>query len=173
MACALTQNITLDCRQSVGGIKSIFVTELANIESVTATGGTTQSIEMEDGSQFRQYDFRKQTGTFTETITASEENGTVFYAPEIVVQFSKLEVNKRNEIQLLAQNELAIIVLDNNGSYWLTGVRNGLSITAGTAATGQAFGDLNGYSLTFTGGEPEPMLQVPAGQIPALLTPAA
>jgi hypothetical protein len=33
-------------------------------------------------------------------------------------------------------------------------------LLSGTGATGTAFGDLNGYSLTFTGQEPEPASEI-------------
>ena len=62
--------------------------------------------------------------------------------------------------------DLKIIVETNNGSqdgvgrYWLLGEENGVQLLSGTGATGTAFGDLNGYSLTFTGQEPEPASEI-------------
>ena len=64
---------------------------------------------------------------------------------------------------MLAQNpDLKVIVETNNGSqdgigrYWLLGEENGMQLLSGTGATGTSFGDLNGYSLSFTGQEPVP-----------------
>lgn len=170
MPCALTQNILRDCRQSVGGIKAIYITELANISSLALSGGTVTGITMAGSTKFRTYTFRKETGSFSEAITASDANGTVFYAPTVTIALAKLQVNTRNEIALLAQNDVAIIVLDNNGSYWLTGSSNGLTLSAGTEDTGKAFGDMNGYNLTFTGGEPQPMYQVLASVVTTVTT---
>ena len=173
MPCAsLTQNLNDSCVSSTGGIKSIFVSELDSTDTLTISGGTVTALELTTGKQFFEYNFRKQTGTFTETITVSEETGSVFYAPEVNIVLSKMEISKRNEIKLLAVNDLQIIVLDNNGTYWLVGSQNGMSISAGTSATGTNYGDLNGYNLTFGGGEPEPMLQIPSALIPDLLIPA-
>ena len=42
MACALTQGYTLDCADSVGGIKKIYVTELANKSTLTADRKSTR-----------------------------------------------------------------------------------------------------------------------------------
>jgi streptogramin lyase len=167
MPCALTQNILKDCRLSTGGIKAVYITELANITALAVSGGTVTGITMAGSTKFRTYTFRKETGTFAEAITASDVNGTVFYAPTITLALAKLQVNTRNEIALLAQNEVAVIVLDNNGSYWLTGSSNGLTLSAGTQETGKAFGDMNGYALTLTGGEPQPMYQVLASVVTA------
>ena len=38
-----------------------------------------------------------------------------------------------------------------------------MTVTGGTGATGTAFGDLSGYSLTFEGQEPVPMQEIAAG----------
>lgn len=169
MSCALTACITRDCRQNTGGIVRVYVTTLAQASATVTATGTTGAVQAISGNTgWYIYNFRKQTGTFTETLNASDENGTIFYAPEIVLQFSKLETYKRNELFLLAQNEVVMIVEDNNGSFWMAGLNNGLTVTAGTAVTGKAAGDLNGYTVTLNGAEPEPMLSVPANIVPSV-----
>jgi hypothetical protein len=79
----------------------------------------------------------------TETINGNSQNGTVYFTPEVVVVLSKLDVNKRNEIKVLAQQRLVAIVETNDGSYWVVGYQNGLELNAGTSATGTAFADLS------------------------------
>jgi hypothetical protein len=61
----------------------------------------------------------------------------------------------RNEILLLAKNYLIMIVHDNNDTYRMMGREFGLRMETGTANTGTAWGDRNGYTLNFTGKEPE------------------
>ena len=64
----------------------------------------------------------------------------------------------------MAQNpDLSIIVETNNGvespytgRYFLMGRYRGVSLSAGSATSGTAFGDANQYALTFSGQEPEP-----------------
>jgi hypothetical protein len=56
---------------------------------------------------------------------------------------------------LLAQNTLVAVAKDNNGKYWYLGKTRGLDLTAGSAGTGTADGDRSGYTLTFTGAEPQ------------------
>ena len=90
----------------------------------------------------------------TENITASVENGTVFYGQELSIILNKLQANTRNEILLLAKNNLLAVVQDGNDKYWLLGKVNGADLTGGNGATGTAFGDRNGYTLTFTANEP-------------------
>jgi len=81
--------------------------------------------------------------------------------------FFKLQSSTRNQIKVLAQNpDLKIIVETNNGvddgigRYWLLGEDNGMQLLSGTGQTGTAFGDLSGYSLTFTGQESNPASEI-------------
>ena len=50
----------------------------------------------------------------------------------------------------------------NDGSYWVAGYENGLELNAGTSATGTAFADLSGFSLTLSGMESAPMVSISA-----------
>jgi hypothetical protein len=173
--CSLTQNLPIDCRQTTGGIKSIFVTNLLNQSVAPVSSGgtvTAYSLTAGSGAKFFRYDFRKATGEFTETSTLSDPNWTIFYAGDIKIQFTKLEVNKQQELHLLAQNDLIVIVLDNNGQYWLCATTNGATLTKVDGKTGKNFGDLNGYQLEIKYQEPLPALLLPSSFIPALTTPA-
>jgi hypothetical protein len=165
-SCALTTGFDLDCRDAVGGVKSV---RLASLEDYTAmvatlaagaiTGWTTAALD------FYKYDQLKETSSLTESINGSSQNGTVYYTPEVVIVLSKLDVTKRNEIKVLAQQRLVAIVEGNDGSYWVAGYDNGLELNAGTSATGTAFGDLSGYSLTLSGMEKEPMLSIAQAEV--------
>ncbi len=165
MPCNITGGFgVLDCRNSVGGISTAYIANFSSVDSLTiSSGGTVDNISM--SGFFYEYKFRRNTGSFKETITVSDENASVFYAPEVVLQFSRMEAFKRTQIQLLSQADVMIIILDNNGKYWLAGSSSGLTLTAGDADAGKAKGDFNGYHLTFTGQENYPMLEVPPSVI--------
>lgn len=155
MACALSQNYTLDCKDSLGGIKAVWFISSSNVSSITEASGIVTTITKASGKVFYKYELVKNTGSLTETITASVENGTVYYAQELSIVLNKLQANTRNEILLLAKNNLVAVVQDANDKYWYLGRVQGLDITSGTSATGTAQGDRSGYTLTFTGGEKE------------------
>jgi hypothetical protein len=169
MACALTQSFPLGCRDSVGGIKTLYITEQANLASITTSGSTVTAITLNSGKVFWTYSLRKATSEFTEAITTSEANGSVYYKDDIKAVLYKLDANKQAELANLAQNLLLVIVLDNNGSYWLTGLVNGAQLQTSQAKTGKAFGDLNGYDLSLEAEEPQPAYNVPSNLIAALL----
>jgi hypothetical protein len=168
MACVLTSGYQLDCADSIGGIKTIYVTELGNKASITAASGVITAFTLTSGKKFFVYELQKETSNLVENITRNEVNGTTFY--EQVLQFTvrKMQASLRNEIKLLAQNRLMIIVLDRNGKYWLLGENNGCEMTNSTGATGTAMGDFNGYTLNFRGAEENPAQEVAANLIAGL-----
>jgi hypothetical protein len=169
MSCALTQGYTLGCRDSVGGIKEVRFIEFANVTGIAVTSGNVVSgITTSGSTKFWKYDLTKQTSQFTETVTPSMENGTIFYQQDLQVILNKMTAALRNELRLLGQNRLIASVTDRNGNYWMLGSRNGLELSAGTGQSGTAFGDRNGFDVTFTGMEEQPMFSVQASIIAAL-----
>jgi hypothetical protein len=155
MACALTQSYTLDCKDSIGGLKAVWFAAIDDIASWTGSSGTYTGVTMDSSKYFWKYDLVKESSNFAEAVNTNVQNGTVFYAQTLEIILNKLQVNTRNEILLLAKNRLVALVQDNNDKIWVLGFSNGLDLTGGGSATGTAFGDRNGYTLTFTGNEKE------------------
>ena len=170
MACVLTQGLVLDCKEAVGGIKSVMFIAKADVTAITEAAGVVTTVTKAVGKHFWKYELVRSTSSLTENINASVENGTIFYQQELSIILNKLEANKRNEILLLAKNNLIAVVEDQTGKYWLIGKLNGIDITGGSAATGTALGDRNGYTLTFTGQEKELAPEVQSSIIAGLLT---
>lgn len=168
MACALTQGYTLDCKDSIGGIKAVWFIAAGDVSSVTEVSGVVTAITKASGKVFYKYQLVKNSSSLTENINANIQNGTIFYAQELAIMLNKMQANTRNEILLLAKNNLLAVVEDANGKYWLLGKQNGLDITAGSSATGTAQADKNGYALTFSGGEKELAPEVTSGIIAGL-----
>jgi hypothetical protein len=167
MSCALTTGFTLDCRNSNGGIEAVYFTELSNGANITASGGLISTFTLNTG-QFFKYELRKKTSVFEQNIQVNNENGTVFYEQSLTIKLDKLETTKRNEILLLAQNNLLVIIKDNNGKFWLMGETRGALLNGGNGTTGTAYGDMSGFELTFMGEEPELAKEVASNQIGSL-----
>lgn len=170
MACALTQGFNLDCRDAIGGIKEIYIAELGNVSAITEASGVVTAITKASAKRFWKYSLIRETSNFVETITGSEQNGTLFYAQAAEIIINKQQASVRNEIKLLAKNNLIIVGVDNNGVGRMYGRVYGLMLNAGTIASGTAWGDRNGYTLNFTGNETEPAPEVSAEVIAALET---
>jgi exosome complex RNA-binding protein Rrp4 len=157
MPCSTINGYEIDCRDSVAGIKEIYLAEYNNIASYTESSGVCTAISMVGATKFFTYQMEKENAEFMDNGTGSVENGTLFYAQELKFTMKKLSAAKRNTVKLLAQNRLVAIVLDQNGLYWILGRHNGLDLLTYSAKSGKAMGDLNGYELTLTGKETNPV----------------
>ena len=174
MACALTSDISLGCRDSKGGIKTIYVTELANKSTLSANAsGVITTFTLSTGKEFFTYNLEKEHASLTETTAYAPENGTVFSEQTLTFTLHKLQTTLRQELSLLIQNRVMVIVLDRNGKYWLLGKNNGMDVTNIESLTGQAFGDNNGYNLTLVGREEDMIQEVDASLIATLTAPAS
>ena len=164
MACDITSGFTLDCNDSNGGIDKIFIAN-GPVESITEASGTISAITVGGSaltpSDFFAFEVPRQTSSFTETINVSNENGTVFYDQALTMILNKMEAAKRDQILLLSQNnEMVVVFKDNNSKYFSVGIQRGAYMTAGTSVSGTAYGDRNGYELTFSGMEEQPAFEV-------------
>lgn len=171
--CSLTQDFNLDCRDAIGGIKIVYLIEIGNISAIVDASGVITTITKATSKVFRKYTLIRDTSHATETLTVSEQNGTVFSAQQVEIIINKRQANTRNEIMLLAQNNLAMVVTDNNNKNFLYGREFGLVLTAAVAGTGTAWGDRNGYTLPFAGNERVLAYEVSDAAMATLQTPGA
>lgn len=173
VSCVLTQdfNLNADCRDAIGGIKEIYVIEIGNVSSVTEASGVVTAITKATGSYFRKYTLIRATSKASDTVTTSEQTGTVFSTQSVEIVINKRNANIRNEIMIMARVNLQFVVVDNNNNAFLYGRDFGLTMGAGTGDTGTAWGDRNGYTLPFSGNERELALQVADSVIATLQTP--
>lgn len=161
MACNLTAAISLDCLDSIGGIKTLYVSTDFDYTSVTA--GATAGITALSGGTgtFYQIQVAKDVASFTETFNVSNTNGTAYFDQAVTIPVQHLSSEKRQQIQLLAYNRASRCVFeDNNGLFWMVGLTRGCVLTTGTTTTGTAVGDNTGYSFVLTAQEPEMSYQV-------------
>ena len=167
MSCALTQSYTLDCKDGIGGLKEIYIIEHGNA-TYTLTANVVTTVTKASGKYFYKYELVKETASFKETMNDNVQNGTTFYTPELEIVLNKMQTATRNEILLIGKNRLDIIVADKNGKYWLLGYQNGMDRSGGSSESGKAYGDRNGYTINFKGGEPELALEVSSTVISGL-----
>tara|TARA_R100001086_G_scaffold131407_1_gene68228 strand:- start:189 stop:776 length:588 start_codon:yes stop_codon:yes gene_type:complete len=168
MACtALTKGRGLDCNRIAGGVKNVYFSVYSDFGSTDyAYDGTNpqeiDTIDFNSKSIFK-YVMPLGVANVTDTITGSTENGTLFFTPTLNIMLNKLTKEDQNEIKLLGQSKVRIFVELNaklasgHDAILALGFENGMDLNTGTMDTGAAFGDRNGYTLTFTGLETRPM----------------
>lgn len=165
MACtALTKGRGLDCNRISGGVKKIFFSVFDEDVSYTYDAANPLEIDAIDWNATTIYEYVMPLGvaSITDTITGSRENGTIFYTPTVNIMLNKLTKEDQNEIKLLGKSKVRIFAelnqqLTNGHNVFIAlGMANGLELNAGTMDSGAAFGDRNGYTLTFDGLEALP-----------------
>ena len=175
MACtALTKGRGVDCNRISGGIKYVyfgvldkFVAPIDTTGIVVASGEVTD-IEMVAGTGSGLYRYTMPMGVASalDTVVGSRENGTIYYTPTVEVIFNRLSKEDQAEIKLLGATKTVIFCQLNqqlaNGHDIIIamGVVNGMELNAGSITSGAAWGDRNGYNLTFDGMEQSPFPMV-------------
>lgn len=162
MACALTTGFSLGCKEVLGGIKSVRFCSLDDWETLVPAYSTGAVTFGSPSTVFYKYELDKEESSFNDDPTPGSNRGTLYYTPAVTFILSKLDVAKRNEMQLLAKNRVVAIIetRESTPQYWAIGQTNGLDLSAGVGGSGVAAADLNGYTMTFTGMEADPMVSV-------------
>lgn len=154
----LTGGVERGCENNQGGIKNLYITELSNIDSFThgSPEDDIDAITMLNSAVFYEFEFNKNTSTWTELSSYNQETSTTTVTQTVTLVLNYREQTKRNTLMLLGYfKELAIIVKDSNNKFWVLGETNGLVLTENNSETGTTKADRNGYTLTFVGEEPE------------------
>lgn len=163
MPCSQTlAGIARDCSSNMGGIKNVYIANLADVDSVTVTSGVVTAITMLSSKKFYKYAFAPFTSSLTSNWNVSPVNGTKYVESTLTMVFNKMDATKRLEIVALAQSELVVIVEDNNGTMFYLGYEEGVRLINGSdGQTGTNRGDRNGYTV---------VLQDVAGELPMTFT---
>lgn len=148
MSCSITlTGIQKDCKNNIGGISKVWI---APYTAGAATVDTGKINAISNIADFKGYAFSRNTASMTSTRNKDFTNGTSYVSTEVILQFNRMETDKRIEVEALSVGELQIIVRDNNGIYWFLGLDAPVESSAGTAQTGAAKTDGNFYNITFT-----------------------
>lgn len=165
MACDISSGFTLGCRDNVGSIKQIYILS----GSVTSVNDASEGLinGITGSGTFYTFELFRETSDYAENVTVAPENGTVVYEQTVNAVFFKMQTSTRNQIKVLAQNpNIKMIVETNNtdttSKYVYVGEEYGVQLLTSAGGTGTLFGDRNGYTLTFTGREPNPAAFVSA-----------
>ena len=179
MSCQLTAAVGLDCKDQIGGLKSVFFCNdyyenIENVDTITADSfimttagfatwqdatGTTPAADVE--KVFR-YDLRPDLSSMTINTNASKTNGTTFFTQTLSLTLQKINAAVSYQLRLLAYNRVQVFVLDNNDNLFLLGYNNGCDVTAGTTVSGTAYGDLSGFTIEVSAEEKAPYIKIGA-----------
>ena len=161
MSCDIANGRLEACKDAISGLLNIYFINYGDLATEDITYGTSGNSDVIEAwtpaSQLSLYKYElKGANGFEQTIQTSRDNGTTFFEQVLTVMLKKQDAITHKQIKLLSYGRPNIIVENNNGQYFIAGLLRGMDVTAGTISNGTALGDMNGYSLTFTGQEATP-----------------
>ena len=172
MACDITRGRLIDCKDTIGGLKAIYICKnynnnisavaTINATEMTTAGFATWSGQSGSATTVFKYDLVPNLSNMNVTINSDNANGTTFFTQALSVTLQKIDHDTTNELRLMAYSRAQIFVQDSNDNVFLLGIDNGCYVTGGTVVTGTAKGDLNGYTIEWGAEERNALVQLPA-----------
>ena len=157
MACDLTRGRKEPCKDVVGGLKNVYFVDFGDLGTVTQTDDEITNMTGDSSNDLTAFKYElKGNSSFEQTVTASRENGTVFFEQTLNLTLKKLTKEDNKELKLLAYGRPHVVVQDYNDNCFLMGLEHGADVSGGTIVTGAGMGDLSGYTLTLTSQEKLP-----------------
>jgi len=160
MSCYISSGLQLGCSDGIGGIKKIYIVGGATgeITGVTSSAdGSITGFTSASGTTVYGFELKRNTSSLAQNTTKNFENGTIYWEQVLTAVFYKYDQDKRNQLKILGQNDqIQIIAVDQNDTNYYLGQVNGMYLSGGSAGTGTAYGDRNGFEMIFTGQEPLP-----------------
>ena len=181
MACLISHGRTEQCKDSISGIQAIYLVNFGDFDpdpstvggdvtydttvgyedQITAIGGTINNLY--------KYELKGNNG-FNTTVNTSRENGTTFFTQTITCELKRQDPVFHKQFKILAYGRPHVIVRTNGNQFFLAGLYRGCDATAGSIESGVAYGDFNGYKITFEGMEEKPANFLDAASEADLLT---
>lgn len=159
MSCiTLTKGRKLPCKGGNGGFRAIGLAVWEN-NLVTGVNGAVSGLTTGLTAIYR-YELKATGNNYSEEIAADADARTVVYNGTLSLVLHKLDLDTRNEVKMLAMGEVIVFIETYNGDILVVGAGNGAELTGGSAVTGGAKTDFQGFNLTFTTSENEPFLQL-------------
>ena len=171
MSCAITGDYVIDCRDQLGGNDKVFIIAYNDLQSVVDTSGLVTTVTKKTGKRFYEIEIPQETAEGKDTGAGDTANGSLFFTHEVTFPINKRDATIRNYVFNLAKTRVVIVLKEMSGRYTMYGRDFGLWLNAPEGTSGVAGGDRNGYNLTFTGAQREPVLEVDATVAGTLTTP--
>lgn len=171
--CEITSGYSSACDES-GGIKTWYAFPLkndfgvSNIATLTVLDGSVTALTLVSGKFAYPFIVESETSSFTETSVGEKANKAfgIEQSGTIVMHGNTAEMIVQKE-QLIRGRHVFIYAL-NDGTYEVAGLENGIKCNY-ERATGTAFEDMNGNTLTAVGKERKPAPKISEAIVLALL----
>jgi hypothetical protein len=170
MSCDITKcKNQLVCKDGISGLKAIY---LANYDDYGFSGTSTESghtlTSIGTLAEVFKYELKNSANTFQQDITSSRDNGTTFFQQVVNFTLTKLSAEMEYQVKMAAYGRPQIFVEMNSGQFFLMGLAHGCEI-AGNSQVGGTMDSLNGYVMSATAMEKDPIWYLNNTTIAAML----
>lgn len=161
MACESLTSITRVCNPEgiLGGLGKLYMMTFADAQNITGTdkiyttaiSGLISEIGVKTGKMFVDIALLQSTAGLNEELTKNLQTGTAFLTRTLTTVVQGLSTENRAWVDNVINQPVIAIVKTRSGSYFAAGLDGEMELATLAGGTGIAEGDLQGYTLTFTG----------------------
>jgi hypothetical protein len=145
--CDITSGRDKQCKNSIGGLGSLFLFNFVE-NPFTVASGVATAINPELTDVF-EYKIEGDGNNVSESYVSDRNSGTSVNTQTLTIVLKKISATSSAQLNLLTQGFPMAVVKDRNGVYHALGIDDGIDFTV-VQSTGGAKTELNGYTLTGT-----------------------
>lgn len=139
----------VSCRDSIAGLKMVYMISFNDILSITEKGGLISEIKLKSGVDIARFNVPKSTSSYT--ITPNRDpSGLIWFDESLNLVMNKIKPSSSELLQNILRSTLLCIAEDKNGEAVLLGRDIGMIYSGGNVGSGMASGDRNGYEFSLT-----------------------
>jgi len=160
MSCLINSGLSKDCKYSFGGLDKIYLANRSEIDATVGDfgyeydgTGIVTGITMVSPAVFYEYQFEKNTGSYTQEYQFS--NGNKYFMQTVNFTVSGLDQARIDFMEKLGLSNVVAICLDKRGKAFVLGKQGGLEAATMTANSGAAEGDGLGITVSLSGASTE------------------
>jgi len=145
MACDITAGRLKQCKQSLGGLGTLYLFNFLE-NPFTIAAGVATAVNPLLLSVF-QYEIEGDGNKVDENLVPDRNSGTSVNTQTMTIVLKKIDAATSLQMNLLAYGFPMAVIKDRNGIYHALGIDDGIDFSV-AQSTGGAKTEMNGYTLT-------------------------
>jgi hypothetical protein len=145
MACDITAGRLKQCKQSLGGLGTLYLFNFLE-NPFTVAAGVATAVNPLLLSVF-QYEIEGDGNKVDENLVPDRNSGTSVNTQTMTIVLKKIDAATSLQMNLLAYGFPMAVIKDRNGVYHALGIDDGIDFSV-AQSTGGAKTEMNGYTLT-------------------------
>jgi hypothetical protein len=150
MSCELLSGYTKPNCANRAGLKYITIINTDGVVFSVTSGLATITSQTKTAFKF---ELDINSGFANQTPTGTRDNNAVTFEQVIMAMLKSSDIDTDLQVNTLSTGYFKVIATDRNGRNKIFGLENGLFLTTHEGVSGQAGGDMNGWTLNFAGQE--------------------